>query len=607
MLDLVDSLRLGIVDRPLSRISGQDIARDRLVRATKGPRAVLVISGPPGSGKYALARAAAQGWLCTESAGADYCGHCDDCATFWSKPDRFREINCPDKGRVEDFAALAPQISGEQRIAVIFRSPEDIVPKAARLLEVALKSPGKALVIFLTSDLPRLQARLPRLLDYCDIIKTQPFTQHYLRTLADAAVVSGLPIDPSIRDELVAASDGSAHRFWRSLSKLEEGQPFDANAIAEATAEPEMMVAALFGDDRPKLQQMARQCDPESTRAAVERYLGDLLEGQLFQLPAEVPKGAVIEQFLRTRGRRSSSLLSEMTAIWERRRGPLTQHQLLVNIHRSSSLLTETKQTEKLTSPVGIERGALIPAPGSNRYLEVARVHKFWWMGLASAQLTGVTLSIVVRIEGKFDSSMALVGELVHRLYMFERKRGVGESGWIYASHKFAEGDICTLCLFTPQARLADTLAWLGKYLPSIQGRATARASADHSDIGRLQFQYEALRSLSGALSPAALVRIGEGRAPLLDALRVPLSARGQPSDCRRPNAVSNRYIRFLTDLSQQRNFPIRDWFAEGRWAELQSCWELDAYRDSEFARRYPSAEPLDDLPTYRDNRDNPA
>lgn len=74
-----------------SEVIGQEDAKERLlqmVREDRVPHAML-LCGPPGSGKMALALAFASFLLCRERGEDDVCGVCPQCAMLdkWAHPD----------------------------------------------------------------------------------------------------------------------------------------------------------------------------------------------------------------------------------------------------------------------------------------------------------------------------------------------------------------------------------------------------------------------------------------------------------------------------------------------------------------------------------------
>lgn len=148
------------------------------LKSSRLPQALL-LAGPPGAGKGALARRLAQGLLCSgPNQQGEACGHCPSCTKFSAEthPDFHWVAPAGASISVEQIRGLREQLwsrptEGQVRVAVIEQA-EMMTPSAANALLKTLEEPPAYAYLFLLS--PRVGRLLPTVVSRCQVRNLPP-------------------------------------------------------------------------------------------------------------------------------------------------------------------------------------------------------------------------------------------------------------------------------------------------------------------------------------------------------------------------------------------------------------------------------------------------
>ncbi|BAS29005.1 DNA polymerase III subunit delta' [Limnochorda pilosa] len=219
----------------LESLVGQDLARDRLVRAILGGRLhhAYLLVGPDGVGKRTLARGVAQLLFCAQREGDRPCGRCAACGQVarGSHPDlHWVEPEAAPGGRaslgIDRVRRLIQEASWRPYQAawkVLVAAEADRLTDEAQnsLLKLLEEPPGTAVVLLTTSRPDRL---LPTVRSRCHSVTLRPLSETQVRSVLErrglpqeraallAAAAQGRPgralgLDPqTVQDQQAAAS-----------------------------------------------------------------------------------------------------------------------------------------------------------------------------------------------------------------------------------------------------------------------------------------------------------------------------------------------------------------------------------------------------------------
>jgi DNA polymerase III subunit delta' len=183
----------------------------------------LLLTGPEGIGKLALAEALARAAMCTEpGSGGGACGHCQSCRLHAADthPDMTRLTIPEDKTQilVDQIRELAETMGlsrsmGAHRVAILW--PADAMnPNAANsLLKTLEEPPARSLLILVTAEPSRLPA-----------------------TIRSRCQIAAVPLPPVADTRAWLAEEGVAEADMDVLLCLARGAPLAARALAEEGA-----------------------------------------------------------------------------------------------------------------------------------------------------------------------------------------------------------------------------------------------------------------------------------------------------------------------------------------------------------------------------------
>lgn len=253
---------------------------ERLLATRGRPAQALLLAGPRGVGKSALALAWAQALLC-EAPRADgvACGECAACHWFATggHPD-FRLVTLQEKTGKEGEARMATAIEVDQAreavdyvqlstyragFRVVLVDPADSLnPAAANALLKVLEEPPINTVFVLVSDQPR--RLLPTIRSRCTRLDIGlPPVEQATQWLAEQGVADAA--------DLLALSGGTPldARRWVDGDELDERR-----GVLEGLAQPERL-------DPVTLAERWKAVSPQTWHNVVYKWLGDLLAVKL--------------------------------------------------------------------------------------------------------------------------------------------------------------------------------------------------------------------------------------------------------------------------------------------------------------------------------------
>jgi len=257
------------------------VARLRRVAARDRVPAALLLFGPSGLGKRALAEAFATRLLCAAPAGDDACGACDHCMrlahgthpdlTVVEREEERRDMRVEQVRTLSRWLALHP-LMATRKVAII-DGAHFLNEHGQNALLKTLEEPPGSSVIVLTA--PAAALVLPTVRSRCQLVRLDP-----------------LPLDDVVR---VLAGRGLAPERARRLAPLADGCPGRVVALdgegeagtRESVLDTLPRIATLAAPDISRLAQDLARGPVETALAASLGFYRDVLERGL--LGAEHP------------------------------------------------------------------------------------------------------------------------------------------------------------------------------------------------------------------------------------------------------------------------------------------------------------------------------
>ncbi|RUT29986.1 hypothetical protein EMQ25_11645 [Arsenicitalea aurantiaca] len=592
--------------RTFDDIVGQQAAVLRLksVLTEQSRPALLVISGPPGTGKTSLAQLAAKSWLCDERrVDLSPCGSCKNCHGVDQRTlGSFLFINAADDGRVETIGDAVSLLKRERHGVVVIDDAAGMQVQPIKMIEGAADALGPAGMIILTcNSFGDLTHRHLGLL--------WRFTNIVLRSVGDAELAPWLRqrasearmhlADQHVGLILEAASGAAGHalRLLYELRAIAGYEEMSLEALRSALDLPQGQVAlqALIEGRASKevLNLLIGRSSPEEVRREVEDLFGRALRALLSEQPHDPHAAMLSDAIVRSakhRRRNAVQTGQDLVRIWRQQRVPMSPAQLTAAVSETSDRIGSAMLLPGpfiRTSPtIRLEKQPGQPG-GGERYLGYKKQFRPLVRYMtAGVQVAGVPVSFALEIDhGRNpEGASQRLSELTHGLAMFLRKRRRQVPGWVYL-HRYRQGTPQTLLgvMITPRDHEL-VASWLDRKLGA---RDMLSACHEPSDKRRMAFQAKIIRDFATSLDPRMKVETGFGPpcaiTELLGVRKGAMEPLG-PQFSRRAIGMGGGFDRHVQLLADQRGQGVIDWLREGRWSTLEDPWELATWRDWENA-----------------------
>jgi DNA polymerase III subunit delta' len=233
-------------------VVGHERAVARLVRSAADDRipGAILLLGPPGIGKRALAEALAMRLVCAAPVDGDACGTCGQCTrvTAGTHPDvrivvrdeDRRDVRIEQVRELSRWLALQP-LMATRKVAIVDDAHCLNEHGQNALLKTLEEPPGRSILILVSSSAALL---LPTVRSRCQLVRLDPLPAE---TVARVLVARGVPAERAA--QLAALADGSPGRALamegepetRARERLLEALPrlreLDAKALSDLAQE----------------------------------------------------------------------------------------------------------------------------------------------------------------------------------------------------------------------------------------------------------------------------------------------------------------------------------------------------------------------------------
>ncbi|WP_082483624.1 hypothetical protein [Methylobacterium sp. Leaf87] len=206
-----------------AQVPGSRGAVAQLQSLAAEPKApAILLEGPPGSGRQAIARLFARAIQCEGAADAP-CGLCEGCHRFSPTPDQVNYLEC-DATENLDETQLRAFIDGAERSLPFIRHPVLIITEAeatvGSLLDSVLKrleEPGRNVAfVFITADRKRMRYTIT---SRCTDLTLERLSEaDSLAFLHQLAARSNRPLDAGANELIIAAAEGLVGNLQRGYA-----------------------------------------------------------------------------------------------------------------------------------------------------------------------------------------------------------------------------------------------------------------------------------------------------------------------------------------------------------------------------------------------------
>lgn len=490
--------------------------------ATRG--GAVVLYGPTGAGKTALAEVIARAFLCDGRHADDSpCGNCASCRGVRDGTllGGFTRINGPDDGRVQPVSDAVAKAGDGRPNVILIDNADQVSVQTLLLLQplVDLHSPS-TLVIVIVRDADWLLQREPGLAwRYTWIELPQVPTSVVATYLTGIADAHHHALTPSVAMSIAEKAKGSVALGLRLLQGQMvacHGPNVDEPVAPIAQVAERVLEHVLTGDLRKAADSANRRW--EAVRSEIETAFGECLAALRDRQPFKGVQdhfAGPCERIAHRQGAAGVMHVEQLIDIWAARVRPLSEAGFVRALSRTERLVAVATLADAEAGPTSLRPLQIRPvgAASLGRYLTSAQFTSLTDHCASAMCESGLT----VRIEAclRHDDrrrAAARVSAVTHGLSMFMAKRGETAPMWFYLHHDGHDGPRTTLAIMLKTEQVETVAKWLTERVGGIE----LRTCRETSDERRIAFQVSVLRAIGAYVDPALGWREADGSVRLL-------------------------------------------------------------------------------------------
>lgn len=630
-----------------------------------------MLVGPSGVGKTTLARIYAGARLC-EKPQPSACGNCGNCRDGIQLYElRAAQFN---SHAYAAQAARYGQTVPWGRFAIFIDEVHALPANSADALLASVEDPGSGAFYILATNEPRnvrpaLMARCA-VVNLYPLKDADAFN-----LLSDICGKERITFEPAALRMLVSLGRGSARELVKCLDLVANNGHLTAPLISKLlsmgwTTNLVAYFDALLAVDLAAQEEAINSWldEPAAKSKAFREFLlylhnweiarpalSEIVNAAFYQINA-IDRSRIVNGF-RFRASRDGLLIEnywmDILKFWSNPEALGDEIGLRMHLRRFNALINPSAPSQTQTLPPAHTVNVPRRPPFRNRsrivpnhidhardartfaeaksFLDLRQVEDIYTAATFLAQEYGLLFNAHLRIDhtalGRGDEVAAgkLVSDLTHQLGI--RLKGWGTATdqfhWLYLHTRNASGLVTNLALHIPIKQGLRSEAWLKKRMIGWGGEELAAGTwsfqfdeaqstqAPNSESSRAKRHWRIVRQLWSGLDPRLTYATQNGRALLVDLLKIPKSER-------RPAGILKEIARWGTSRelgpaarghAEAANMPLLSAFRDLAWEHLATGWELREHRDRlDERRRRKEAEDLaaaewpgeDDLQTRR-------